>query len=492
MEAGILDASADAPGKSRPLRLWLGLAVMLSGTFMTIMDVFIVNVAIPSIRRDLGASFAEVEFVIAGYGLAYAVALITGGRLGDIFGRRLMFMIGLAAFVLTSVLCGLAPSSLWLVIGRLAQGLAAAILFPQVFSLIRVAFADPSRRAIAFSVMGVVLGLACIFGQILGGLLVEADLAGLGWRPVFLINIPIGLIALAAAPFFVDESRSPAKLRLDFSGVGLSALGLSLLLFPLIEGQELGWPAWSLAMLLCSVPVLAAFAVHQHRKSARHMSPLLETSLFHDRGFVVGVLVILVFYSTLNSTYLSLTLLMQIGLGLSPVRAGLVLAANALAFMVASLIAGRLPSHWGRFFLILGAAMAAGSSLVAATTAPLAGSLSGEALVPALVLWGIGQGFLMTPLLNTILGSVHEHHSGSASGVLSTMQQVGGALGVAVVGILFSSALDHARSLGMGETMAYVHAFVAASIYGACGAVAAGALLLLLPRMRAVRNSGGA
>ncbi|NTI23614.1 DHA2 family efflux MFS transporter permease subunit [Rhizobium rhizogenes] len=492
MEAGLLDARADAPGKSRPLRPWIGLAVMLCGTFMTIMDVFIVNVAIPSIRRDLGTSFAEVEFVIAGYGLAYAVALITGGRLGDIFGRRLMFMVGLVAFVLTSVVCGLAPSSLWLVIGRLAQGLAAAILFPQVFSLIRVAFVEPRHSAIAFSVMGVVLGLACVVGQILGGLLVEADLAGLGWRPVFLINIPIGLIAIAAAPFFIDESRSPARLRLDFFGVVLSALGLSLLLFPLIEGRELGWPAWLLTMLLCSVPVLAAFAVHQHCKSARHMSPLLETSLFHDRGFIVGVLVILVFYSTLNSTYFSLTLLMQIGLGLSPVPAGLVLASNALAFMGASLIAGRLPPHWGRFFLILGAAVAAASSLVGAATVSLAASLSGEALIPALVLWGIGQGFLMTPLLNTILRSVHEHHSGSASGVLSTMQQVGGALGVAVVGILFSSTLDHSRSLGMGEAAAYARAFVAASIYSACGAVVASALLLLLPRKSAARNSGGA
>lgn len=235
-------------------------------------------------------------------------------------------------------------------------------------------------------------------------------------------------------------------------------------------------------MLACSLPILAVFAVHQHYKSQHAMSPLMETSLFRDRGFVVGVLVVLIFYSTLNSTYLALTLLMQIGLGLSPLHAGLILGINALAFMAASIVAGRLPPPWARLSLLLGATIAAASSvLAAATVVILTHNLSAEALIPALALWGVGMGFLMTPLLNQILSSVHEHHAGSASGLLSTMQQVGGAFGVAVVGILFFSALEQARSAGSTEAAAYAHAFLAASVYGAVGAAAAAGLISMLP-----------
>ena len=468
--------------ETSPWRLWIGLGVMLCGTFMTIMDVFIVNVAIPSIRQDLSASFAEVQFIIAGYALTYAIARITGGRLGDVYGRRRMFMVGLAGFTVASSLCGIAPTSAWLVATRLLQGGTAAILFPQVFALIRVIFVDARQRSIAFSTMGFVLGLACIVGQLIGGLLVEANLWGLAWRLVFLINIPIGLVAFVAAPFVIDESHSPSGRTMDLAGVLLSALGLGLLLFPLVEGRELGWPAWSFTMLAASVPVLAIFAIHQHRKSLLGTSPLLETSLFRDRAFAVGILIVLIFYSTLNSIYLSLALLIQIGLARSPVHSGLILASNALAFMVSSIVAGRLPQAWGRSSLIAGAAIAAVASLIAAATARSVAPLHGEELIPALVLWGVGQGLLMTPLLNTIVGGVHAHNAGSAAGMLSTMQQVGGALGVAVVGILFFSRLDHAHLLGQSEPSAYADAFMAAVLYGAGGAAVTCALLHLLPK----------
>lgn len=307
----ITDADADAGAAMRSAwRLWAGLMVMLTGAFMTIMDVMIVNVAIPSIRRDLGASFAEAELVVAGYSLAYAVALITGGRLGDIFGRRRMFLIGLMGFTVTSAACGLAPTPEGLIVARLLQGLAAAILFPQVFSLIRVTFAEARQRTTAFAVMGAVLGLAGIAGQLLGGVLVEADLWGLAWRPVFLVNIPVGLAAFIAAPRLIQESRSPEARHLDLAGVGLSAAGLGLLLYPLIEGREAGWPAWSIAMLLLSVPVLACFAIHQHRRSLRQASPLLETGLFRDRAFAIGMLLVLAFYSSLNAFFLSVAFLL--------------------------------------------------------------------------------------------------------------------------------------------------------------------------------------
>ncbi|WP_343713149.1 MFS transporter, partial [Inquilinus sp.] len=252
--------AAGAARRATVARPWLGLAVMLAGPFMTVMDVMIVNVAIPSIRLGLGASYAEAELVVAGYSLAYAVALITGGRLGDLQGRRRMFVTGLLGFALTSALCGLAASAQTLILARLLQGGAAALLFPQVFSLIRVTFPEPRDCAKAFAALGVVLGLAAVSGQVLGGILVAADLWGLGWRPIFLLNVPIGLLAAMAAPRLIPADRVAPGQRLDIAGVALSALGLGLLLYPLIEGREAGWPAWSLAMLAAALPVLALFA----------------------------------------------------------------------------------------------------------------------------------------------------------------------------------------------------------------------------------------
>lgn len=463
-------------------RTWLGLAVMLTGTFMTIMDVMIVNVAIPSIRDDLGASFAQAELVVAGYGLTYAIALITGGRLGDIYGRRRMFLAGLFGFTLTSAFCGLAPTPVTLVLARLLQGLAAAILFPQVFALIRVTFVEPRSRATAFAVMGAVLGLAGIVGQLLGGVLVEADLWGLAWRPVFLVNIPIGLAAFIAALAVIRESRSPSARRLDLAGVGLSALGLGLLLYPLIDGREAGWPAWSLAMLAASVPVLALFALHQHRKSLREASPLLETSLFRNRAFAVGAMLVLIFYSTLNSFFLAFAFLVQLGLQRSALEAGSIVSILAITFMIASLAAGRLTAHGRRRVLIAGAIIALLGNVLAAVTASAIAPLEAWTLIPALAVLGLGEGLLMTPLLNTILSGIHESHAGSASGMLSTMQQVGGALGVALVGILFFGTLDHARGQGAGEAVAYGQAFVTAASYCALATAVTLALLFQLPR----------
>jgi EmrB/QacA subfamily drug resistance transporter len=466
-----------------PARLWLGLAVMLLGPFMTVMDVMIVNVAIPSIRLGLGASYGEAELVVAGYGLAYAVALITGGRLGDLRGRRRMFVAGLLAFTVTSALCGLAPTAGTLILARLLQGVAAAMLFPQVFSLIRVTFPDPQACAKAFAALGVVLGLAAVAGQVLGGILVAADLWGLSWRPIFLLNVPVGLLAALAAPRLIPADVVRPGQRLDLAGVALSALGLGLLLYPLIEGREAGWPGWSLAMLAAAVPVLAGFALHQHARSRRGAFPLLQTALFRDRAFAVGVLLALVFYSTLNSVYLAYAFLAQLGLGRSALAAGLVFSPAAVSFMIASIAAGRVAPEHRRAVLMAGAAIAALGEFAAAATALLGAPLQAEALIPALLLLGTGQGLLMTPLLNTVLGGIRDGDIGSASGMLSTMQQVGGAFGVAVAGILFAAVLDGARAAGLGEAAAYARAFAAAAGYGGLATLVTLGLLFALPKI---------
>jgi EmrB/QacA subfamily drug resistance transporter len=477
MDITTLSPARPAGRDQGALRRWLGLVVMLSGTFMTIMDVMIANVAIPSIRRDLGASFAEAQFVLAGYGLVYALGLITGGRLGDIYGRRLLLMIGLAAFTLTSALCGLAPSPAALILARLAQGAAAAVLFPQVLSLIRVTFTEEKPRATAFAVMGVVLGLAAIAGQLLGGFLVEADLFGLAWRPVFLINIPVGALALVLAPRVIDESSSPTAGRLDVAGVVLSATGLGLLLFPLVQGREAGWPWWSFAMLAASVPVLGVFVREQHRKSQQRASPLMETALFRVPAFTTGALIVVVFYSTLNSFYLAYAFLMQVGLSCTAFETGLVFSALAVTFGGAPLLARRFASHGRRRVLIVGSFCAALGSIVLGLTAVLRAPLAPPDLLPGLAILGLGQGTVVTPLLNTILSSIRDGDVGAASGVLSTMQQVGGALGIAVVGILFFGALDGAQA----GAEVYAHAFLLAALYTVLAYAVTLALLLRLP-----------
>jgi len=259
----------DAAGAPADPRRWPAVAVALVGAFMALLDVFIVLVAAPAIQRGLHASAAEIQLVLAGYQLTYAVTLITGGRLGDLYGRRRIFLLGLAEFTLTSALCGLAPTALAFIGARLLQGIGAALLFPQVFSVIQVFLPTQGERQRAFGLMGAVIGLATIVGQLVGGLLIQINLLGLGWRPVFLVNVPIGLVALAAAARLIPESRAPAGRRLDLGGVALLTVALALLMVPLIEGREAGWPAWTWTCLALAAAALAAFLVYERRVGGR-------------------------------------------------------------------------------------------------------------------------------------------------------------------------------------------------------------------------------
>jgi MFS family permease len=287
-------------GADRSLRRWIGLGVLLTAIFVAALDNFIVFVAIPSIRSDLGATVAQAEFIVAGYTLSFALGLITSARLGDRFGRRRMFLIGFTSFTVASGLCGAAPDPSSLIVFRIVQGIAGAMLTPQMLAIVRVTFIEAHERATAFAWMGVAIGLGSVLGQVVGGFVVSADFFGLSWRPVFLINLPVGIFALTAGPFVIDESRAPGVQRLDLVGAALSSLGLGLLLYPLIEGREAGWPAWVWAMLVSSSIVLGVFVIHQHRKSLAQTSPLLDTEVFFDRAFCIGLVLILLFYGTIK------------------------------------------------------------------------------------------------------------------------------------------------------------------------------------------------
>ncbi|MCL2892021.1 MFS transporter [Brenneria tiliae] len=465
---------------------WLGLCVLLLAGFVTIFDLFVVNVAIPSMQAGLGSSFAQIGFIVAGYELAFGVLLITGGRLGDRFGRRRLFVLGMAGFTLASALCGLAPSAGFLIGARVLQGLAAALLFPQVYASIRVNFnGNDSRRA--FGLLGMTLGLAAIAGQVLGGWLIYADLFGLGWRTIFLINVPIGLFAIEAARY-IPESRTAQRPALDWAGILLVSSGLALLLVPLIEGPGQSWPAWSLLSLGASAALLTAFCRHQERRRVSGRLPLVDMRLLQRRRFVLGALLVLLIYSTASSFFLCFALLVQSGLGLDPFMAGSIFAPCSVGFVAASLAAPRLVARWGTSAIVVGALIYAASlSLLIAQVWSAGGGLLPISLIPVLIAVGIGQGLIMTPLLNLVLGFVEEAQAGMASGVISTVQQVGAALGVAVVGILFSAAL---ATGGEAATHAgqYASAFVAGMLYNLAAAMLVCVLLLMLARtQRSVR-----
>ena len=439
---------------------------------MVVLDFFIVNVALPSVQSDLHASSGAVEWVVAGYALTSAVFLITAGRLGDRYGRRRMFSLGLAMFTLASAGCGVAGTPAQLVIARLLQGVAAAVLTPNVLSLIGVLYAGPDRVR-ALSLYGTVMGLAAIGGQLIGGALVAANVAGLGWRSCFLINVPIGALALALAPRLIPESRQPGAARLDMAGTTLVTLALTAVVLPLVEGQAHGWPTWTWISLGLAPVALAAFVAQQRRLACAGGSPLLELSLFRDRSFSAGLLTQLGFWGGQASFFVVLALYLQQGRGLHPLPAGLVFTILAAAYVTASMLAPGLAVRHGRRVIGAGAVvLACGHGLLLAAVADIGVHGSLAALAPGLLLVGTGMGLVLAPLATTILQTLEPERAGAASGMLTTMQGVGNAIGVAVTGAIFFAALHSG----------YAHAFELAAGELAVLLLAVAALTRLLPK----------
>jgi EmrB/QacA subfamily drug resistance transporter len=429
-----------APGDADPRR-WIALAVVLIAGFMQLVDISIVNVAIPSIQRDLDATYAQIQWVLAGYQLAFAVMLITGGRLGDIFGRKRMFMAGMAGFTLASALCGLAQTPSMLIGSRVLQGLFGAVMFPQILSVIQVTF-PPRERAGAFGMFGATIGLATITGPLVGGLLIEADLLGLQWRPIFLVNVPIGIAALAVAARFLTESKAPRALRPDPAGVAIVTAGLLLLVYPLVQGRDLDWPLWTFLSMAAAVPVLAGFAVYERHKKARDGSPLVDLDLFRQRSFVPGLAVAGIFFMGIPAFFLTFSLWLQIGLGFSALHAGLTGAPFAVGSALASAASVRLAPRLGRRILSAGSLLlVAGMVALMWTVDRYGGTVGSWQLAPALLVCGLGLGSVVAPLVNVVLAGIRGQDAGAASGVLSTVQQVGGAVGVAVIGVVFFGLL---------------------------------------------------
>ena len=428
------------PGAADRTR-WVALAVVLIAGFMQLVDISIVNVAIPSIQRDLDATYAQIQWVLAGYQLAFAVMLITGGRLGDIFGRKRLFMTGMAGFTLASALCGLAQSPGMLIGSRVLQGLMGAVMFPQILSVIQVTF-PPRERAGAFGMFGATIGLATITGPLVGGLLIQGDLLGLQWRPIFLVNVPIGVLALAAAARYLIESRAPRALRLDPVGVAIVTAGLLLLVYPLVQGRDLDWPLWTFLSMAAAVPVLAIFAVYERHKKRLDGSPLIDLDLFRQRSFVPGLAVAGIFFMGIPAFFLTFSLWLQIGLGFSALHAGLTGIPFAVGSALASAASVRLAPALGRRILSVGALLlVTGMAALIWTVGRYGGAVHSWQLIPALLVCGLGLGSVVAPLVNVVLAGIRGQDAGAASGVLTTVQQVGGAVGVAVIGVIFFGLL---------------------------------------------------
>lgn len=426
---------------------WLALAVLLLAAFMNLIDVTIVNVALPTIQQGLGASYAQAQWVVAGYILTFALGLITGGRIGDIYGHKCMFLLGTAGFTLASVACGIAPNSEMLIGARIFQGLMGAVMVPQVLSIIQVTF-PPKEWGTALGMFGAAAGLATVIGPLAGGLLIGADLFGLDWRPIFLVNLPIGLLALIGAVGVVQESRASEGARLDWVGVVIVTGGLLLLVYPLVQGQDLGWPSWSFASLAATVPTLALFGVWERHKAQRDGFPLVTPGLFGQRAFVVGLIITLIFFSGIAGFFMVFAIYLQTGLGFTALQTGLTVAPFSVGVFIASTASAHFAPRFGRRVLSVGALLLAagmgGMIVIIQQRGPVIGSWE---LLPALLACGVGMGLVVAPLFDFILAGVHHRDAGAASGVLNTVQQVGNAVGVALIGIMFFGLLTRQTGL---------------------------------------------
>ena len=420
----------------------IALVIVALAFVMDLLDTTIVNIAIPSIQSNLGASYATIQWLIAGYSLTFATLLITGGRMGDVFGYKKLFLIGVSGFTFASLLCGVAWNSEVLIAARLIQGVTAALMVPQVMSLMQVMY-KPHERAGVMGLFGALAGIAASLGPVLGGFLIHANIAGLDWRPIFLINVPVGIFAFFMAIKYLPEGKSSHPLRLDLWGTLLVVIAMLLLVFPLIQGRELDWPSWVFVMMAGALPVLALFIWWQKRKDKKDGSALIAPALFKAPSFIKGLVMNVVFQGAMIGFFLPFTLLLQVGLGYEVILAAVtgIPTAVGIAFSV-GFFGQKLIPRLGRYALTLGSVVML-TGLVTTYLIVKANGIdtTGWHLIPGLFLTGSGMGLVMAPIFALTLNDVDVKHAGSASGVLSAVQQLGAAIGVALIGVVFFGQL---------------------------------------------------
>ncbi|GGB42132.1 putative actinorhodin transporter [Flexivirga endophytica] len=470
--------SADATSPAYRWR-WLALLVVLSAEVMDLLDALVTSIAGPTITDELGGGGVTIQWLSAGYTLAMAAGLLIGGRLGDMFGRKRMFLIGMAGFTLFSLLCAAAQDPTMLITSRALQGLLGATLLPQGLGIINEMF-PPAERAKAFGAFGPIMGIGAVGGPILAGWLIDADLLGLGWRAIFAINIPIGIIGIVGAVRYLPKNRPDRSLGLDVSGVILAAAGMFLLVYPLVQGREHDWPLWCFVMFTAGLLAFVAFAFLERSRDRAGRSTLVVPSLFTKRAFTGGLITGLAFFSALMGSSLVLTLYLQLGLHYTPLQAGLTAIPQAVAMIVGFGIGQPLTARIGRTTMHLGyLVVIAGLGVLVATISWSGASIDALRLAPALTLIGTGMGMAMTPFFDIVMSGVEDQESGSASGSMTAVQQIGSALGVAVLGTVFFGQVD-----GHGASVAdsFGHATQITTWVAIGAMVVAFALTFLLPR----------
>jgi EmrB/QacA subfamily drug resistance transporter len=434
-----------APAEPAPYKWrWPALAVILAGSVMELLDATVTNVAGPTMRAELGGGASLIQWLGAAYTLAMTAGLLTGGRLGDIVGRKRMFLIGMAGFTAGSLLCALAVSPETIIAARIVQGLFGAAMIPQGMGLMKEMF-PPKELATAMGLFGPVLGLSAIGGPILAG-----ALTGVDWRLIFVINLPIGAAAALAAVRFLPASRPAAGVRLDLPGALLASAGTVLLVFPLVQGGEHGWPAWSFGMIAAAGAVFAGFAAYERRRAARGGDPLVAPSLFGKRAFVSGMATGTIYFAAFAGLFLVIGLYTQLGLGYSPLKAALTGVPSSLGMIAGMGIAQGARRHGRRVLLAGAVVMAAGVLGLLAVAAP---GVSPWQLAPALAVTGLGSGLVMSPYFGIVMAAVEPGETGSASGTLTALQQVGDALGLAVLGTVYFGTGSVGITLGVTAGM---------------------------------------
>lgn len=471
----MINAPAIAATLSSTRRMW-AVAVIACVMVLELIDMTVLNVAIPTLRDDFGASPSHVQWMVAGYTTVFALLLITTGRLGDIFGYKRLLMIGMAGFTLSSLLCGLAPTPDTLVAARLLQGLTGAMMVPQGTSLVQVMFA-PHERMKPLAIYGLLGGLATMMGPVIGGAIIGADWFGLGWRPIFLVNLPIGIVALIVAHFVLPEGRSSESPKLDWTGTLLSMSALFALLFPLIQSNRAGWPLSNVAMVVASIPIAWLLMRHTLNRKKTGDPTLIEPAVLGVRAFRVGLSVTILFQIACTGFIFILPIALQSGLGLSATESGLahLPMALAVAFGIGFLSRKLLPRFGTRMMAVGSIIMATGIGLVGLMV-QAGGFTDPSPLYAPMFVTGFGMGLITGPLPPCTLSDVEVAHAGAGSGMLKTVQQLGAALGVALIGNLFFAL----GGSGTGQQIidAYLQTLVAIAIL----LLAAGLLALRFPK----------
>jgi EmrB/QacA subfamily drug resistance transporter len=481
----VTDISA-APPLTVPRRTWLSLSILLLGVAMALLDTTIVNVALPTIRTSLDASEATLSWIISGYALAFGLALIPAGRIGDRFGHTWVFIVGLAGFTLASLWCGIASGPGSLIVGRVVQGLCGGIFFPAVTALIQLLFPGPLRGR-AFAVMGATIGFSTALGPIVGGLLIEAFGDESGWRTIFFVNLPFGVIAVTAAIALLPRIVAGAQARgVDAVGLVLLAGSLVALLVPLIQGQDAGWPLWTWLSIAGGVILMVLFAAWEVAFVRRGRTPLVPPRLFTHGHFTGGVILAMVYFAAFTSIFFTISILWQAGLGHTALESGIVSIPFAIGSIAGASQSDRLAARLGRSVLVLGTGMVAlglvAVWLILATVD--AADLNHWILLAPLLVAGMGSGMFIAPNAQFIVATVDRSEAGAASGVVGTAQRIGSAAGIAVIGSVLFGSLTFPPGRPTPEVVAttFTHAAAVAMSVSAALAVLAFGLVFVLPK----------